>query len=82
MVDKAEQLMMELGFKQFRVRIHGNDIFLARIELLPDDIVKLMAEELRKKVHDELRKIGFTYVSLDLYGYRTGNMNVFQEENE
>ena len=82
MVDKAEQLMMELGFKQFRVRIHGNDIFLARIELLPDDIVKIMAEELRKKVHDELRKIGFTYVSLDLYGYRTGNMNVFQEENE
>lgn len=82
MVDKAEQLMMELGFKQFRVRIHGNDIFLARIELLPDDIVKIMADELRKKVHDELRKIGFTYVSLDLYGYRTGNMNVFQEENE
>jgi uncharacterized protein len=74
--------MMELGFNQFRVRIHGNDIFLARIELLPDDIVKIMAEELRKKVHDELRKIGFTYVSLDLYGYRTGNMNVFQEENE
>ena len=82
MVDKAEQLMMELGFKQFRVRIHGNDIFLARIELLPDDIVRIMADELRKKVHDELRKIGFTYVSLDLYGYRTGNMNVFQEENE
>ena len=49
---------------------------------MPDDIVKIMADELRKKVHDELRKIGFTYVSLDLYGYRAGNMNVFQEENE
>jgi uncharacterized protein len=77
MVDKAEELMMKLGFKQFRVRIHGNDIFLARIELLPDDIAKLLTEDIRAKVHEEFRKIGFTYVSLDLFGYRSGNMNVF-----
>ncbi len=77
MVDKAEELMMKLGFKQFRVRIHGNDIFLARIELLPDDIAKLLTEDIRAKVHEEFKKIGFTYVSLDLYGYRSGNMNVF-----
>ena len=82
MVDKAEQVMMELGFKQFRVRIHGNDIFLARIELLPEDIARVLVEDLRGKVHDALRKIGFTYVSLDLFGYRTGNMNVFQDEVE
>ena len=78
MVDKAEELMMQLGFKQFRVRIHGNDIFLARIELLPDDIARLMAEDVRKRVYDEFKKLGFTYVSLDLFGYRTGNMNVFE----
>jgi uncharacterized protein len=82
MVDKAEQLIMELGFKQFRVRIHGNDIFLARIELLPEDIKRIMEEEVRNQVHESLRKIGFTYVSLDLYGYRTGNMNVFQDDVE
>ena len=82
MVDKAEQVMMELGFKQFRVRIHGNDIFLARIELLPEDIARVLTEDLRVKVHDALREIGFTYVSLDLFGYRTGNMNVFQDEVE
>ncbi len=77
MVDKAEELRMKLGFKQFRGRIHVNDIFLARIELLPDDIAKLLTEDIRAKVHEEFRKIGFTYVSLDLFGYRSGNMNVF-----
>ena len=82
MVDRAEELMMQLGFKQFRVRIHGNDIFLARIELLPDDISRLMTEEVRKRVYDEFKKIGFTYVSLDLFGYRTGNMNVFAERED
>ncbi len=78
MVDRAEELMMQLGFKQFRVRIHGNDIFLARIELLPEDIGRLLEHETRSRVYAEFKKIGFTYISLDLYGYRTGNMNVFE----
>ena len=82
MVDKAEELMMELGFKQFRVRIHGNDIFLARIEVLPQDLGRLMETEIRSRVYDEFKKIGFTYVSLDLFGYRTGNMNVFEDNEE
>ncbi len=82
MVDRAEELMMQLGFKQFRVRIHGNDIFLARIELLPADIARLMEDDVRNRVYAEFKKIGFTYVSLDLFGYRTGNMNVFSERED
>ncbi len=75
MVDKGEQLLMDLGFKQFRVRIHGNDIFIARIELLAADMERMMDEAVRKRVYDRFKEIGFHYVSLDLKGYRTGSMN-------
>ena len=72
MVDKAEQLLLDLGFHQVRVRIHGE---MARIELLPSEFGKFMEESCRTKVYDYLKKLGFTYVTLDLGGYRTGSMN-------
>ena len=72
MVDKGEQLLMDLGFKQFRVRIHGN---MARIELLPEDFDRFMSEEVRLKVHEYFKQIGFAYTALDILGYRTGSMN-------
>ena len=72
MVDKAEQLLLDMGFKQVRVRIHKD---IARIEVLPVDISKIAEEENRKKIADEFRKIGFLYVTLDLEGYKTGSMN-------
>ena len=72
MVDRAEQLLMDLGFRQFRVRIHGD---LARIELLPEDLEKLMQQDLRERVYRALKEYGFSYVTLDLAGYRTGSMN-------
>lgn len=72
MVDRAEQLLLDMGFNQLRVRIHGN---VARIELMPGDFPVIMQEENRKKVYDALRSYGFAYVSLDLMGYRTGSMN-------
>ena len=72
MVDKAEQLLLDMGFKQVRVRIHKD---IARIEVLPADILKIADEENRKKIAEELRKIGFLYVTLDLDGYKTGSMN-------
>lgn len=72
MVDRAEQLLLEMGFTQFRVRIHGE---LARIELLPEDIPVIMQPENRLKVYEKLKEYGFSYVSLDLKGYRTGSMN-------
>jgi uncharacterized protein len=72
MVDKSEQLLLDLGFHQLRVRIHGN---MARIELDPAEFDKFMQEDVRTKVYDKLKEFGFTYVTLDLKGYRTGSMN-------
>lgn len=72
MIDKAEQLLLNLGFRQFRVRIHGN---LARIEILPEDFAKIMVDNVRQKINNEFTEMGFAYTTLDLKGYRTGSMN-------
>lgn len=72
MVDKAEQLLLDMGFHQVRVRIHG---MMARIEVLPEEIGRIVEEETRKTVWGKLKEYGFTYVTLDLAGYRTGSMN-------
>ncbi|MBQ9592666.1 MAG: TIGR00268 family protein, partial [Lachnospiraceae bacterium] len=72
MVDEAEQLLMELGFAQFRVRIHGT---VARIEVKPEEFGKLLEETVRRRVTGHLKELGFTYVAMDLTGYRTGSMN-------
>lgn len=72
MVDRAEQLLIDLGFHQLRVRIHG---MTARIEVMPDDFTKLVSDEIRNVITSEFKKIGFDYVTMDLTGYRTGSMN-------
>ncbi len=72
MVDKAEQLLLDLGFHQLRVRIHQN---IARIELMPEEFGRFMEDQTREMVYSELKKLGFTYVTLDIKGYRTGSMN-------
>ena len=72
MVDKGEQLLLDLGFSQVRVRVHGK---MARIEILPEEFSKLIEENNRKKIYESFREYGFTYVSMDLMGYRTGSMN-------
>lgn len=72
MVDKAEQFLIENGFIKERVRMHGD---LARIEVPAEDIERLAADEMRKKVYDRFKEIGFLYVSLDLKGYSMGSMN-------
>ena len=79
MVDKAEQLLLDMGFHQVRVRIHGN---IARIEVLPDEITKLVEEGNRTKIANQLKEYGFDYVTLDLLGYRTGSMNETLDEKE
>ena len=79
MVDKAEQLLLDMGFHQVRVRIHGN---IARIEVLPEEIAKIVEEENRTKIASKLKEYGFDYVTLDLLGYRTGSMNETLEDKE
>lgn len=72
MVDKAEQLLLDLGFHQVRVRIHGT---MARIEIMPEEFSKLISDDVRNKITTSFRSFGFTYVTMDLTGYRTGSMN-------
>ena len=79
MVDKAEQLLLDMGFHQVRVRIHGN---IARIEVLPDEIARIAEEGNRTKIANQLKEYGFDYVTLDLLGYRTGSMNETLDEKE
>ena len=72
MAEQAEQLLLNLGFAQFRVRIHGK---IARIEISPNDFAKIIAPEISRKISAEFKQYGFTYVTLDLGGYRMGSMN-------
>jgi uncharacterized protein len=71
-VDRAESFIRGLGFKQLRVRHHGD---IARIEVAPEERRKLFDENLMDRISEALKEIGFTYVSLELGGYRTGSMN-------
>ena len=72
MVDKAEQRLLDLGFHQVRVRIHGK---IARIEIDPSEFSKILEENTASELNEYLTRLGFTYVTLDLGGYKTGSMN-------
>lgn len=79
MVDEAESFLKEQGFRQSRVRVHGN---IARIEVEPDDISRLASEGLRNITYDRLKSLGFDYVTIDIRGYRMGSMNETLQEAE
>jgi uncharacterized protein len=70
MIDRAEQFLMDIGFRQVRVRQHDK---LARIEVLPQDIQKLAS--FNEMIVSKLKSIGYMYVTVDLQGYRTGSLN-------
>jgi uncharacterized protein len=72
MVDRAEQLLLDLGLQQVRVRHHGDS---ARIETDEKGFGTLMDRKVREALYRQFKDIGFTYVALDLLGYRTGSMN-------
>ena len=71
-VETAEQLLLDMDFRQVRVRYHSN---LARIEVNPDEMVKLIQPAIRETIYSGVQKAGFAYVTFDLKGYRTGSMN-------
>ena len=71
-IETSEQLLFDLGFRQVRVRHHGN---IARIELNSEEMEKMMSPAIRETVYLGMKKAGFTYITLDLQGYRTGSMN-------
>lgn len=71
-IDRAEQFLIRLGFSQVRVRHHGKT---ARIEIPSEEIESLLDPRTRSRVVKRLREIGYTYVTLDLQGFRSGSMN-------
>lgn len=70
MVEAAEQFLLDSGFSQMRVRVHGE---MARIEVLPGDFPLMLKNAAR--INGALKELGFSYVTMDLQGYRTGSMN-------
>jgi len=78
-IERAEYFLMGLGFTQVRVRHHGNT---ARIEIPPEEIQSLLEPRTRRRVVRRLKQIGFTYVTVDLQGYRSGSMNEVLEARE
>ena len=71
-VERAESVLRDLGFHHFRVRAHGD---LARIEIAPEEFPKALQPELARTLAARLHPVGFTYVTLDLDGYRQGSLN-------
>jgi uncharacterized protein len=72
MVDKAEIALKQMGFRQVRVRHHGE---VARIEIALDELQRFLNPEMSRRISGALKGLGFKYVTLDLEGYRTGSLN-------
>jgi uncharacterized protein len=72
LVERGESALRELGFRQFRVRLHDK---LARIEISPEEMPLAFSENIAAKMVQMLKQAGFTYVALDLEGYRQGSLN-------
>jgi len=73
MVEQGEDALRQLGFRQFRVRHHGD---IARIEVARDEMLRAMTAEMAAEFTRIFRKLGFKFVTLDLEGFRSGSMNV------
>jgi len=72
LIERGEEVLRELGFRQFRVRFHGE---LVRIEIAPDEMPRALNLEMAKKMTAIFKDLGFHYVTLDLQGYRQGSLN-------
>jgi uncharacterized protein len=72
LIERGEAALRELGFRQFRVRLHDN---LARVEIAPEEMDRAFSKETSAAISQALKRAGFTYVALDLEGYRQGSLN-------
>ncbi len=71
-VERGEEIMRSLGFREFRVRHHDE---LVRLEIAPDELNNALDRTITDELARRFRALGFRYVTLDLHGYRTGAMN-------
>ncbi|HET8924079.1 MAG TPA: ATP-dependent sacrificial sulfur transferase LarE [Candidatus Acidoferrum sp.] len=72
LVERGESALRELGFRQFRVRLHDQ---LARVEISQDEMPSALAPQMAAAIAHRLKEAGFSYVALDLEGYRQGSLN-------
>ena len=71
-IERGEAILREMGFRQFRVRHHGD---LARIEIAPEEMERALRIDITRALAERFREAGFLYVTLDLDGYRQGSLN-------
>lgn len=71
-IDRGEEVLRQLGFREFRVRHHDS---LVRLEISPAEMASALNSEIVAELAARFRELGFKYVTLDLHGYRTGAMN-------
>ena len=72
LIERAEAALRSLGFRKFRVRLHDK---LARVEISPEEMPRAFSTEMAAAISKQLKAAGFTYVALDLEGYRQGSLN-------
>lgn len=77
-VERGEEILREFGFREFRVRLHGE---LVRLEIAPSEMERILRKETIDRLAELFRQIGFRYVTLDLHGFRTGAMNEILDKN-
>ena len=72
LIERGEAALRDLGFRQFRVRLHET---LARVEISPDEMPRALTSQMATAIAERLKSAGFSYVALDLQGYRQGSLN-------
>jgi uncharacterized protein len=78
-VEEAEEFLRGVGLVEFRVRHHGD---IARIEVHPEDMEKIIRRQTRKKIVEKMKDLGFKFVSLDMAGFRSGSLNEILSQAE
>jgi uncharacterized protein len=78
-IEKGEEVLFSMGFRQFRVRHHGE---LVRIEIAREELARMLSLAMFEQASAALKRLGYKYVTLDLEGYRSGSMNALLSISE